>query len=38
MIPNERKALDLLKTAQTKNFELLDFRIYGANAKGIYVN
>jgi predicted nucleotidyltransferase len=34
ILPNEKKALDVLKTALTENYKLLDFKIYGSKAKG----
>jgi predicted nucleotidyltransferase len=34
ILPNEKKALNDLKTILTKNYKLLDFRIYGSKAKG----
>jgi predicted nucleotidyltransferase len=34
ILPNEKKALDVLKTALTEYHKLLDFKIYGSKAKG----
>ena len=34
ILPNEKKALDVLKTALTETYTLLDFKIYGSKAKG----
>jgi predicted nucleotidyltransferase len=34
ILPNEKKALDVLKNALTENYKLLDFKIYGSKAKG----
>jgi predicted nucleotidyltransferase len=34
ILPNEKKALDVLKAALKENYKLLDFKIYGSKAKG----
>ena len=34
ILPNEKKALNALRTKLLKNYGLLDFRIYGSKAKG----
>ena len=34
ILPNETKALEVLKAALKENYKLLDFKIYGSKAKG----
>jgi predicted nucleotidyltransferase len=34
LLPNEKKALNVLKSLLLKNYRLLDFRLYGSRAKG----
>jgi len=34
ILPNEKKALNLLRKTLAENYRLLDFRIYGSKAKG----
>jgi len=34
ILPNEKKALNALRTTLLENYRLLDFRIYGSKAKG----
>lgn len=33
ILPNEKKALDTLRTALLQNYEILDVRLYGSKAK-----
>lgn len=34
ILPNEKKALEVLKKTLAENYKILDFRIYGSKAKG----
>ena len=34
ILPNEKKALNVLRSLLLENYRLLDFRIYGSKAKG----
>ena len=34
ILPNEKKALNDLKSSLLKNYKLVDFRVYGSKAKG----
>ena len=34
ILPNEKKALNDLKSSLLKNYELVDFRVFGSKAKG----
>lgn len=38
ILPNEKKALNDLKTKLIKNYKVLDLRLYGSKAKGIDVS
>ena len=37
LLPNEEEALKELKIALEKNYQLLDFRVFGSKARGIAV-